>query len=205
MPHNIVFDFGGVIVQYDFKAFFAHQLGSEEQAQWFMQHVLTPAHNNLLDKGLQPFGHYIDQWCTKWPQYAPVIRALDTHYTDIFTSEMPGITALMHSLKNQGHRLLGLSNWSAKVFSVMQKFPEPFSLLDGSLISHEVHLLKPDPAIYRTFCQRFGVSPADCLFIDDKPQNIEGARQAGMQGIVFTSTQQLRRDLNLANPVQSLG
>ena len=50
MIKNIVFDFGGVLVQYDFKAFFAKQLGSEEQAEWFMQHILNEENNNLIDK-----------------------------------------------------------------------------------------------------------------------------------------------------------
>ena len=120
---------------------------------------------------------------------------MDKHYADIFTGEVPGITPLMEQLKTKGYRILGLSNWSTKVFDVIRKYPKPFAQLEGSLISHEVHLLKPDVAIFNAFCQRFGVKPNECLFIDDKPENIAGAERAGLHGVVFTNTDQLREAL----------
>ncbi len=195
MIKNIVFDFGGVLVQYDFKAFFAKQLGSEEQAEWFMHHLLTAEHNSLLDKADKPFEEYIAIWKRQWPDYATVLDAFDKRYTDIFTNEMPGVVALMKQLKDKGYRLLGLSNWSAKVNDVIRKFPNPFALLDGSLISYEVHLLKPDVAIYKALCERFNLMPEECLFIDDKPENVVGAQRAGMHAVVFTTIDQLRFDL----------
>lgn len=195
MIKNIVFDFGGVLVQYDFKAFFAKQLGSEEQAEWFLQHILTEENNDLVDKEDKPFGEYIADWKRQWPDYIKAIDALDKRYTDIFTGEVPGITALMQDLKARGYRILGLSNWSTKVFDVIRKYPRPFNQLEGSLISHEVHLLKPDVAIFDAFCQRFEVKADECLFIDDKPENIEGAKRAGFHGVVFTHTNQLRETL----------
>ena len=78
----------------------------------------------------------------------------------------------------------------------MEKFPEIFSLLDGCLISHQVHMLKPHKEIYDAFCRKFNVSPEDCVFIDDKAVNIEGARAAGMNGIVFTDADKLKAELS---------
>ncbi len=198
MIRNIVFDFGGVLVEYDFPSFFAQSLGGEEQARQFMAQVFTEENNSRLDKADKSFDQYMAEWKRQWPQYAREIDIFDKRYTDIFTSEVPGIAELMGELKAKGYRLLGLSNWSTKVFDVMRKFPKPFALLDGSLISHQVRLLKPDQAIYEAFCRKFGVKPADCLFIDDKAENIEGAQRAGWHGVVFTTTEQLRRDLKAA-------
>ncbi len=195
MIKNIVFDFGGVLVEYDFKKFFANQLGGKEQAEWFMHHVLTPEHNSMLDKADCSFDEYMAKWKRQWPDYATVLEAFDRHYTDIFTNEMPGIVTLMQQLKDKGYRLLGLSNWSAKVNDVIRKFPEPFAQLDGSLISHEVHLLKPDVSIFEAFCNRFGVKAEECLFIDDKPENVAGAKRAGLHAVVFSTVGQLRTDL----------
>ena len=195
MIKNIVFDFGGVLVKYDFLAFFARCLGSEEQARQFLAQVFTEENNARLDKADKPFDQYIAEWKREWPQYAETFDLFDTHYTDIFTSEVPGIVDLMEQLKAKGYRLLGLSNWSTKVFDVMRKFPKPFALLDDSLISYQVHLLKPSEAIYAAFCQKFGVKPDECLFIDDKTENIEGARRAGWHGVVFSTTEQLRQSL----------
>ena len=198
MIKNIVFDYGGVLVEYDFHGFFARTLGSEEQADRFMAQVLTEENNGRLDKADKSFDEYIADWKRQWPQFIQAIDLLDKRYTDIFTAEMPGIATLMVELKAKGYRLLGLSNWSTKVFDVMRKFPKPFALLDGSLISHQVHLLKPDVAIYEAFCEKFGVKADECLFIDDKTENIEGARRAGWHGVVFTTTERLRQELKEA-------
>lgn len=195
MIKNIVFDFGGVLVAYDFKGYFSNFLESEEKGEWFMKNILSRENNDNLDKADKSFEEYMREWKQQWPEYKEAIDAFDKHYTDIFYSEVPGITELMEELKAKGYRLLGLSNWSVKVFDVMKKFPRPFSLLDGYLVSHQVHLLKPDVAIYNVFCQKFNVKPEECVFIDDKEVNIEGAVKAGLNGIVFKNTEQLRKDL----------
>jgi 2-haloacid dehalogenase len=63
------------------------------------------------------------------------------------------------------------------------------------LVSGEVGLAKPDPAIFRLLAQRFGVDPADAVFVDDSPANVTAAREVGFDGIVFTDATALRRDL----------
>lgn len=195
MIKYIVFDFGGVLVDYNFKNFFAHLLGSEEKATWFLNNVFTEEMNNKLDMQLKPFGEYIEEWKTRWPEYAHELDYFDLHYTDIFTGEVAGMKVLMEKLKAQGYQLLGLSNWSSKVNDVMKKFPDCFRLLDGYLVSYMVHQLKPAPEIYQSFIQKFGIKADECVFIDDKPKNIEGAKNIGMKGIVFKDAQQLERDL----------
>lgn len=195
MIKNIVFDFGGVLVEYDFLAYFTKVLGSREKGLWFMHNILTEENNDKLDKADMPFGYYMAEWKKKWPDYTVAIDAFDKRYTDIFTGEIPGMYDLMVALKGRGYRLLGLSNWSAKVYEVMDKFPRIFGMLDGYLVSHKVHMLKPHREIYETFCKQFGVAPGECVFIDDKAANIEGAKSIGMNGIVFKDTEQLKAEL----------
>ncbi len=195
MIKNIVFDFGGVLVEYDFTAYFIKILGSREKGLWFMHNILTYENNDKLDKGDKTFSEYMKEWKQRWPDYAVALDAFDKKNTDIFTGEVPGMKALMKELKSKGYRLLGLSNWSTKVFAVMDKYPEIFSLLDGYLVSHQVHLIKPHKEIYETFCKKFDVKPEECVFIDDKAANIEGAKAIGMRGIVFKSADQLKTDI----------
>lgn len=196
MIKNIVFDFGGVLVEYNFLDYFSKILGSREKGLWFMHNILTDENNDKLDKSDKPFAEYMREWKQKWPDYTVALDAFDKHYTDIFTGEVPGMKDLMKALKSKGYRLLGLSNWSTKVLDVMDKFPEIFSLLDGYLVSYKVHLLKPHKEIYEAFCNKFNVKPEDCVFIDDKAANIEGAKSVGMTGIVFKDTEQLKAELN---------
>lgn len=195
MIHNIVFDFGGVMVEYDFPKYFTKFFGCRKKAMWFINNILTEENNDKLDKADKPFNEYISEWKQQWPEYADALDAFDKHYADIYPCEVSGMFELMTELKAKGYRLLGLSNWSIKVFNVMHKFPRIFALLDGRLISHEVHLIKPHKEIYGVFCNKFNVTPESCVFIDDRADNIEGAKSIGMQGIVFKNTEQLKAEL----------
>lgn len=195
MKKTIVLDFGGVLVEYDFKRFFTPLLGSGSKAEWFMNNVFTPEVNAQLDLELQPFPQFVDGLKAKWPQYAYVIDALDKHYTDVFTQEVPGMYDLLTELKQNGYRLLGLSNWGQKVYEVIDKFSRIFSLIDDSLISWQVHHIKPHKDIYFDFLRKFSLPAGQCVFIDDKPENIDTAREVGMQGVVFHDVGQLREEL----------
>lgn len=181
---NVVFDYGGVLVQYDFVAFFAGRMGSRQQGQWFMDHVLPEKVGADMDRAEHSFDYYIEQQQHKWPQYAALLDDFNHHYTDVFTNETPGMRQLMLTLQKKGLRLWGLSNWSAKLDDVKRKF-DIFKLVEGELVSKDVHLLKPEPAIYRAFLDKFGLDASTCLFIDDKLENIEGCLKVGMHGIRF--------------------
>ena len=195
MIKNIVFDFGGVLVQYDFLTFFAKILGSKEDATCFMQKVLSEKVNNEMDLELHEFSYYIEQQKRLWPEYAEALDIFDKHYIDVFTCETEGIRDLMLSLKAKGYRLLGLSNWSSRVYEVMDKF-DIFNLIEDSLISKDVHQLKPNKDIYESFLNKFHVEADECVFIDDKPENIEGCKTVGMNGIVFKNSKQLKQELD---------
>ena len=195
MIKNIVFDFGGVLVQYDFLTFFAKILGSKEDATCFMQKVLSEKVNNEMDLELHEFSYYIEQQKRLWPEYAEALDIFDKHYIDVFTRETDGIRDLMLSLKAHGYRLLGLSNWSSRVYDVINKF-DIFNLIEDSLISKDVHQLKPNKDIYESFLNKFDVKAAECVFIDDKPENIEGCKTVGMNGIVFKNSNQLKHELD---------
>jgi 2-haloacid dehalogenase len=60
------------------------------------------------------------------------------------------------------------------------------------MVSGEVKLLKPDPAIYYLALDRFGLRPADALFVDDREINVEGALAVGMAAHLFTGADDLR-------------
>jgi len=73
-----------------------------------------------------------------------------------------------------------------------------FPFLDeftGTLISGDVGIGKPDPAIFRKFLHRFGLAAESTVFIDDSPANVAVARSMGFEAIQFESASQVRRDL----------
>jgi|SRR4030095_11539045 len=95
-----------------------------------------------------------------------------------------GIT-FIKKCKNHGHQVYVLSNWDAESFELLQKkYPHLFSLFDGIIISGNVNALKPDKKIYQTLITRYELNPEDCWFIDDQQENINAARELGINGVV---------------------
>ena len=90
-------------------------------------------------------------------------------------------TAFLQQCKKAGHKLFILSNWDRESFTILyNNNPAFFQLFDGIIISGEVGLLKPDPAIFTCLLSTYGLQPADCLFIDDQAINIKAAQSVGL-------------------------
>ena len=83
--------------------------------------------------------------------------------------------------------------WSGlRAFITRSKFEDVF---DYMVISAEVGLMKPDPRIYRLALQKIDAQPAESVFIDDVPANVDAARSVGMAGIHFTQAGQAFQEL----------
>ena len=97
---------------------------------------------------------------------------------------LPGAKAFCDGLKEKGYHLYLLSNAD---FTIYDYFPDfvPFSYFDGKLVSADVHIVKPDVRIYQLLMETYGLNPEECLFVDDRMDNVEGAKKAGMQGVQF--------------------
>ena len=75
---------------------------------------------------------------------------------------------------------------------------------DGVVVSGLEHLVKPDPRLYRVFCERYSLAPSECVFIDDSEPNVTSARKFGLNAIHFTDPKTLRKDLiALGLPLQA--
>jgi putative hydrolase of the HAD superfamily len=115
-------------------------------------------------------------------------------YNDIFTPNPPVIDALAR-VKAAGHKVLLLSNTDPERFAfVRRRFPE-ILFFDGYVLSYELKLLKPDPAIYLAAVRLAGSEPAECVFIDDMEENIKGAVEAGLHGVLYKPETDLEAEL----------
>lgn len=110
MIKNIVFDFGGVLVQHDFIAYFSDYFHSEEKARQFFAQALPHSFSDEVDRALHPFQYYLERQQRQWPEYADALDRFDRHFADMFTGETEGMYEWMCQLKAEGYRLLGLSN-----------------------------------------------------------------------------------------------
>ena len=194
MIKNLIFDFGKVLVDYDFEAFFRKYIPDTERCQAFTPVLYNEELQQLLDREESPFEVIMEEWIERNKEFEQEIRYFNEHYPEIVTNEVEGMYELLTNLKAEGYKLYGLTNWCSKVHETMAQFPI-FQLLDGQIISSEEKVIKPEPEIYQRLFTKFNLKPEECIFADDRAENIEGGRRLGMDGIVFIDTKQYEREL----------
>jgi len=101
----------------------------------------------------------------------------------------------VRDVRAAGRRVLGLTNWSAETFHLAAIVAPAVGLLEGVLVSGEVGVAKPDPAIFALLAEQYGLDPGRTVFTDDSGANVQAARAAGYVGLPFTDADTLRRDL----------
>ncbi len=200
MIKNLIFDFGKVLVDYDFFHTIRHYFASDEDLQEFATLFTTPEFLDRCDMEVEPFVDIIHDCQRKYPKFEFQLQKFYDEYPQFVTGEIPGMRVLLEQLRKEGFRLYGLTNWCSMVYKVMENW-DILTMLDGRIISSDEKLIKPDTAIYLRLCEKFGLNPEECIFTDDKAINVEGAIKAGMQGIVFENANQYEKVLRtiLAN------
>lgn len=109
-----------------------------------------------------------------------IVQAIPSHL-----EPQADTVALMRRLKLAGHRLFYLSNMPAPYADHLERSHDFFAWFDDGVFSARVQLMKPQPEIFHEAARRFGVAPADLLFIDDLAHNVDAARALGWQGLHF--------------------
>lgn len=194
MIKNLIFDFGKVLVDYDFEAFFKRYIPDTNRCKAFTPMLYNEEIQRLLDREAKPFNEIMEEIIGQYPEFEHEIRMFNEYYTDIVTEEMDGMRELLTQLKAEGYKLYGLTNWCSKVYETIRQY-EIFKLLDGYVISSEEKVVKPEPEIYQRLFSKFNLRPEECIFTDDKKENIVGGEQLGMRGIVFKNAKQYEEEL----------
>jgi 2-haloacid dehalogenase len=195
-PRSIaVFDLGGVLIdwnpRYLYRKLFA---GDDAAMEHFLAHVCSPSWNSQQDAG-RTFAEACASLKLHHPTHAELIDAWFQRHGEMLAGPVSGTVELLAGLRARGVSLYALSNWSAETFPTALKRFEFLQWFQGILLSGEVRLIKPDPRIFQHFFETFAVDPAQAIFIDDLPHNVNAATALGMHGILFTDPAALRHEL----------
>lgn len=195
MIKNIVFDFGGVLVDWNPHYLYDSYFNDEDKCNWFIANVCNNEWNAQMDKG-KPFEVAVKERIAEFPEFEDAIRLYQSEWMKTMGEEIPGMYELIKSLKENGYPVIyGLTNWSSETFPAVQKKYPIFSLIDHIVCSGDEKLLKPDPAIYKVLLERYNLVAEESVFIDDRLENVNGAIALGMKGIRFVNAEQLQKDL----------
>ena len=123
------------------------------------------------------------------------LNRLDAH---MWTTQNPAMVAWQLRLKDAGLRTAILSNMGDNVLASVEREFDWIHRFDVLVWSFQLHMAKPDPAIYLHTLAELGVEPSQALFLDDKIVNIDAARALGIHAIQFSTVEKLRADLTAA-------
>lgn len=194
MIKNIIFDVGKVLVSYEPEAYM-QSLGFDAETR---KRIHTAVFENPLwdesDQGLRTTEEFLKAFTANAPELADEIRLV--HTTVGGTIELlPYALEWITDLKERGYSVYILSNYSENMLNQTRDKLKFLPLVDGAVFSYALKLLKPDAAIYDYICDTFRLKPEESVFIDDRPENIEGAEKKGIHGIVFCSYEQGKNEL----------
>ena len=198
MIKNILFDMGQVLLTFDRRLFLDRLNVTEEEKQLLLREVFLSVEWVQMDRGTLNEQTALVRMCARLPEHLHAAAEELVCRWDEPVLPVAGMYELVEELKNAGYGIYLLSNASYRQHEYWPRI-EASRFFDGTLISADEGVIKPQPEIYRLILDRFSLKAEECFFIDDVPANIEGAFYCGIPGAVFHgSAELLRRDLRAA-------
>lgn len=191
----LIFDFGGVLLDWNPRNLFLKFFDADDGAmEKFLSEIDFFAWNFEQDKG-RSFAAGVAELTARFPHYAHLIRAYDERWEESIRGPIQSTVDTLLPLKENGHSLYGLTNWSEEKFQLVENKYPFFDLFEIILVSGAIRLAKPDPRIFQKMLDHIGRPASECVLIDDSAVNNAAARQLGFKTIHFESTGQMLAEL----------
>ncbi|MCB0364484.1 MAG: HAD family phosphatase [Bdellovibrionaceae bacterium] len=185
MVKNIVFDLGGVLVDWNPRYLYQQVFKSADEMEYFLQYVCSSEWNARLDAGLS-FTDGIEERCQACPHYSREIRLYWDRWPEMVQGEIALTVELFRHFQKVGSfGLYALSNWSSQTFPLVEKRFGFLGEFDGLILSGNEGVVKPDPKIFEILLNRYDLKATDCLFIDDSLENVKTALDMGFLALHF--------------------
>ncbi|MCQ4034533.1 HAD family hydrolase [Kaistella montana] len=173
---NIIFDFGGVLMDWNPRYFFKDYFNDDEKMEFFLKNIADDEWNAEQDRG-RSLAEGTEILVTKFPDWETEIRAYYDNWTTMLKSDIPENVAVLKQLKHSEYELFGLTNWSAETFPYALSNYDFFEIFEEKIVvSGEEKLIKPDPKIWHVLLEKYQLNAEESVFIDDNPKNIEIAK-----------------------------
>lgn len=190
---NIVFDFGGVLVDWNPRHLYKNHFRDTDEMEYFLQNICTEEWNIEQDRG-RSLAEATFELQQKFPEHSDLISLFYGKWEVMLKDEIPGTVALLHQLKKK-YTLYGLTNWSAETIDIAYRRFAFFKEFEGIIVSGIEKLIKPDLRIFQLLLDRYSIQAKESIFIDDNLNNILAARELGFTAVHFLNPEQLETEL----------
>lgn len=192
---NIIFDLGGVLIDWNPAYVFDKLIKDEAKRKHFFSTICTPEWNEEQDAG-RSLSEATKLLVDQYPEWQEYIEAYYGRWEEMLGGPIEGTVEILRELKESGrYKLYALTNWSAELFPVALRKYDFLHWFDGRLVSGEEKLRKPFPEFYQLLFDRFPIQKEEAIFIDDNLRNAEAAQAFGIPTIRFENPVQLQREL----------
>lgn len=187
---NIVFDFGGVLVDWNPKYLYRKVFDTEAEIDYFLKNICNSDWNVQQDAGrsLDVATQVLQE---KYPEYSDQIAMYYGRWEEMLGGLIESNVDILRNLKGN-YKLYGLTNWSAETLPIAKRMYDFFEVFDGIVVSGEEKLVKPDEKIYIILLERYGINAVESLYIDDSYDNIVTANRLGFKTVHFAENLNLK-------------
>ena len=193
-PRVVVFDLGGVLIDWNPRYLYRQLFEDEAAMELFLAEVCHSAWNEEQDRG-RTFADAVEEAAALYPEQRALIEAYHQRWDEMLAGPIEGTVAILADLKEAGHELHALTNWSAEKFPIARERYAFLTWFETVLVSGEHGLIKPDARIFELLLERIGREASACIYIDDSAKNIAAAEALGFEAIHFQGPEELRGEL----------
>jgi 2-haloacid dehalogenase len=192
---TIIFDLGGVLVDWNPKYLYDKIFDTPEEVEWFLNNVCTSDWNIEQDAG-RTIEEANALKIAEFPDYEKYIRMFYERWDEMFSGPIKESVDIQQKLiANKKYRVYALTNWSAEKWELGKQLFPFFNDFEGVVVSGQENTRKPFDDIYQLILKRYSIIPEKAVFIDDNFENTVGSSKNGIKSIHFTSPKQLNTDL----------
>ena len=188
---NIIFDFGGVLIDWNPAYLYSNVFETEEEMNYFLDNICRYEWNLLQDAG-RPVSEATMLLQKEHPKYSEQIAYYYGRWEEMLGGIIEENVNLIMPLKKR-YKLYGLTNWSAETLPIAMDKYSFFKDLDGIVVSGDEKIVKPDPKLYEILLNRYNIDAESSLFIDDNLDNIKTADKMGFKTVHFTEKVNLEK------------
>ncbi|MCA1748432.1 MAG: HAD family hydrolase [Parasphingopyxis sp.] len=193
-PEAVVFDVGNVLYRWDPRFLFEKLIPDPEKRQRFLDEVVTLEWHEQHDAG-RPIAAMVAERRARFPEHEDLIDAYVERWLETIPGPVPGVIELVDRLAERGVPLFAITNFGTDFWARFRPTAPILEHFRDIVVSGEVRMIKPDPAIFDLARGRFALETGEGLFIDDRAENARAAEENGFVGHHFRDAATLRAEL----------